>query len=73
MSHITDYTYVVYSPSGKIVETFAGPLRLAAWQTLPEGYTIERIHTAIAPDLPGVTVTHEEVMQHAREWLGGAN
>jgi hypothetical protein len=41
-------SYVLWSDTNNIMETFAGPCRLAKWAELPEGWGIEEFQGTVS-------------------------
>lgn len=55
--------YVLFDEKNRPVHTFHGPLRLAKWDKLPEGWSIEELYG----DVSRGTVSLEYVKRHAAE------
>lgn len=56
-------SYVVYDDKNRRMETFAGPCRLARWNGIPKGWSIERFLGTISQGI----VSFADVAAHAFE------
>jgi hypothetical protein len=58
------YNYILYDEMNRPMETFYGPLRLAQWRELSEGWGIERFQWGVSQG----SVSLASVKEHAVEW-----